>query len=35
MFRDLLLILSRIGCAESHTDNANNSSIFFKNQGEI
>ena len=26
--RDLLLILSWIGCAESYTDNVNNSSIF-------
>ena len=30
MIRDLLLILSCTGCAELYTDNAKNSSIFFK-----
>ena len=30
MFRDLSIILSWTGCAESYTYNANNSSVFFK-----
>ena len=30
MVRDLLLILSWIGCPESYTDDAKKSSIFFK-----
>ena len=30
MVRDLSMILSWTGCAESYTYNANNSSIFFK-----
>ena len=30
MVRDLLFILSCVGCAESYSGNANNSSILFK-----